>query len=121
MKDLTYYLGLPYKLEITPLSAEDGGGYYARYPELGRFAAHADGATIDEAVRAADEAKRLVLEVMLEHGDPIPEPGVRDYSGHFSVRGPKSLHRDLVERAEAEGVSLNQLVVSYLSRAVGSR
>jgi antitoxin HicB len=119
-KDLSYYLKLPYKLEITPLSEEDGGGFYARYPELGAAAAHGDGVTITEAVRMADEAKGLVLEVMLEHGDPIPEPlEVGGYSGNFAVRGPRSLHRDLVRRAQAEGVSLNQLVVSYLSRELG--
>src|SRR5205814_4852594 len=46
--------------------------------------------------------------------DSLPEPPVgpqrREYSGKFNVRVPKSLHAALASEAEAEGVSLNQLV-----------
>jgi predicted HicB family RNase H-like nuclease len=42
----------------------------------------------------------------------------KDYSGKVDLRMPKSLHRDLVRRAE-EGVSLNQFMVVALARAVG--
>lgn len=110
------YLKLPYKLEVVPLSEEDGGGFYASYPELGKAAAHGDGATVEEAVKMAEEAKRLVLEVKLEHGDEIPLPrSEQQFSGKFNVRVPKSLHRSLSELAEEEGVSLNQLIVTMLS------
>lgn len=51
--------------------------------------------------------------------DCLPEPDVRparqEYSGRFVVRVPKSLHAALAAEAEAEGVSLNQLVVAKLS------
>jgi len=51
--------------------------------------------------------------------DSLPEPDVRpsreEYSGKFVVRVPKSLHAALAAEAEAEGVSLNQLVVAKLS------
>ncbi len=51
--------------------------------------------------------------------DSLPEPPVgpqrREYSGKFNVRVPKSLHAALVSEAEAEGVSLNQLVVAKLA------
>lgn len=51
--------------------------------------------------------------------DSLPEPPVgpqrREYSGKFNVRLPKSLHAALVSEAEAEGVSLNQLVVAKLA------
>lgn len=43
-----------------------------------------------------------------------------EYSGKFLVRLPKSLHRQLAEEAEREGVSLNQWITAILSRAVGS-
>jgi hypothetical protein len=50
--------------------------------------------------------------------DSLPEPPVRpqrrEYSGKFNVRLPKSLHAALASEAEAEGVSLNQLVVAKL-------
>ncbi|SRR5581483_6967930 len=51
--------------------------------------------------------------------DSLPEPPVRpqryEYSGKFNVRVPKSLHAALAREAEAEGVSLNQLVVAKLA------
>ena len=51
--------------------------------------------------------------------DTLPEPPVspqgREFSGKFNVRLPKSLHAALASEAEAEGVSLNQLVVAKLA------
>jgi hypothetical protein len=51
--------------------------------------------------------------------DSLPDPPVgpqrREYSGKFNVRLPKSLHAALASEAEAEGVSLNQLVVAKLA------
>ena len=113
---LEHYMALDYPVEIRPMEHSDGG-YYARLPDFGRAAVHADGPTIEAALSELAVVKRLVLEVMLEHGDKIPEPGsrVNAYSGRFQVRLPKSLHRALSEEAEREGVSLNMLVVSKLS------
>jgi len=59
------------------------------------------------------------LQVSLEDGDPIPEPRPEEeYSGKFVVRVPRSLHRQLVEEAERDGVSLNQYVNVALASAV---
>lgn len=113
-KTLAHYLSLPYRIEIRPM---DAGGYYARYPELDT--PHGDGPTPAEAIADAEVSKVLFFESCLEHGDPIPEPGDDRYRGTFLVRGPKSLHRALTERAAEEGVSLNQLVVALLADAVG--
>lgn len=118
--DVEYYLALPYKLEIVPLSEADGGGYYARYSEFGT-GAHGDGPAPGDAATSARDGLRAVLEVMLEHGDPIPEPRqAREFSGKFNVRVPRSLHRALIEEAEAEGISLNMLIVNRLSRTIRS-
>ena len=57
--------------------------------------------------------------------DSLPEPPVgpqrREYSGKFNVRVPKSLHASLVSEAEAEGVSLNQLIVTKLALHLQAR
>jgi hypothetical protein len=57
--------------------------------------------------------------------DGLPEPPLgpqrRDYSGKFNVRVPKSLHAALASEAEAEGVSLNQLVVTKLAMRLQAR
>lgn len=43
----------------------------------------------------------------------------QDVSGKFVVRVPKSLHVALKELAEAEGISLNQMVVAMLGEGLG--
>ena len=57
--------------------------------------------------------------------DALPEPPVgpqrREYSGKFNVRIPKSLHAALASEAEAEGVSLNQLVTAKLALRLHAR
>ena len=66
------------------------------------------------------EALELWLEVALEEGLSIPEPrDEEDYSGKFVVRMPRSLHRELVESAAHDGVSLNQYINAVLARAIG--
>lgn len=51
---------------------------------------------------------------------PAAEPQeTQDYSGEFTMRVPRSLHRDLVRAAERDGVSLNQFALAALARAVG--
>lgn len=45
---------------------------------------------------------------------------MEQYSGKFVARLPKSLHRELAQAAEREGVSLNALVNVALARYVGA-
>jgi len=42
--------------------------------------------------------------------------GRTEYSGKISLRVPRSLHRDLVDGAKSEGVSLNQFILYKLSQ-----
>jgi predicted HicB family RNase H-like nuclease len=57
--------------------------------------------------------------------DSLPDPAVgpqrREYSGKFNVRVPKSLHAALACEAEAEGVSLNQLILAKLAMHLQAR
>ena len=114
-KSIEYYLSLPYTRELIP---EEDGGWFVRIKEFPNCMSQGD--TPEEAMRMIDDAMLGWLEVELEEGEPIPEPKEdEDYSGKFNTRVPKSLHRKLVEIAEADGVSLNQWIVSALSEAVG--
>ena len=112
--DLTTYLSLPYRVEITPDG--EGGGYRAAISQFQGCAAF--GETVEEAYAALQEAKQVWLETALARGTRVPKPPAADekeYSGTFRVRLPGYLHRDLARLAEGEGTSLNQLVVALLS------
>jgi len=119
---LEHYLGLPYRIEIMPLSEEDGGGFMASIPQLGRWALCADGHTIQEAVDRLREIKRERFSDYLEEGIPIPEPepDIEEFSGKFVLRIPKYLHRELAVRAKENNVSLNQFVGSLLAGSLQS-
>lgn len=48
----------------------------------------------------------------------MSEATERSYSGKVLVRLPSTLHRDLAEAAEEEGVSLNQFILGALAGTV---
>ncbi|MBZ0319398.1 MAG: type II toxin-antitoxin system HicB family antitoxin [Anaerolineae bacterium] len=67
-KTLAHYMSLPYTIEIIP----DEGAWFVRIKELKGCMTEVD--EWDEILPMIEDAKRLWLEVALEHGDPIPEP-----------------------------------------------
>jgi antitoxin HicB len=72
IKDLDYYLALPYTITLTELDPGEGG-WFARVEELP--GCMSDGETPEEAREMIREAMELWLEVRIEKGYPIPEPG----------------------------------------------
>ena len=114
-KDFDYYMTLPYKVVLLP-SPE--GGYGVEIPELPGCISQ--GETLAEAMEMIEDAKRAWIEIALTDQLPIPEPGrgSAEFSGKFVVRVPKSLHQELVQKAKAENVSLNQLATYLLSSGV---
>lgn len=112
-RDIDYYMSLPYRVEIK----HDEDGYFAKFIELPGCMTWTE--SFAELEGMIEDAKRGWIEDALEHGDAVPEPrSTEDYSGKLNLRMPKSLHRDLVRKAEEEGVSLNQLMVANLARSV---
>ena len=69
----------------------------------------------DRAAFAKTKESREVDRLIDRLPEPPSGPQQREYSGKFNVRVPKSLHAALASEAEAEGVSLNQLVVAKLA------
>ena len=59
----------------------------------------------------------MSIEVRRKNNEKIPEPiSDDDFSGKFTLRLPKSLHKLLSIQAEKEGISLNQYALYKLSR-----
>ena len=93
----------------------------ARIDELPGCIAH--GKDEADALTNLASMKRLWLADCLEAGETVPEPETPGPlpSGKWVQRVPRSLHRKLAQAAKREGVSLNQLVTSMLSRQLSAR
>ena len=110
-----------YKIELTKLTDEDGGGFLATVPALP--GCMSDGETLEEALANVKDAIKCWIETAEEIGRKIPKEewyrSEDDYSGKLSLRIPKSLHKQVSDIANKEGCSINQLIMMYISMGVG--
>lgn len=106
-----------YAINIAPIPENEGGGYMVSLPDLPGCIA--DGATIDEAIHEARDAFHAWTMAEQEDKGQVPMP--KTYSGQFVQRIPKTLHRQLAQRAEYEGVSLNQLTTTLLAQGMAAQ
>lgn len=98
----------------------DSGDWVAEAPDLPGCIGVGDDP--EQAVRVCRKFVQGWLEEALQQGRPLPEPSVPvAASGRLLLRMPKSLHARLQARAEIEGTSLNQLIVTLLAQALAAR
>ncbi|MDO5027607.1 MAG: toxin-antitoxin system HicB family antitoxin [Tissierellia bacterium] len=106
---------LNYTEIIKKVYDEDGAlflGSYLEIPEAKTYARNRE-----ELEKRMQEVLELSLEVRKSKGEEIPQPIEEDnYSGKFTLRIPKSLHKILALQAEKEGISLNQYALYKLSK-----
>ena len=113
MKTLNDYMAMSYRMEI--VEDKDEGGFVASYPDLPGCITC--GETVESAAANALDAKKAWIEAALEAGAEIYEPdSLEYYSGQFTLRIPRSLHRSLTEHSQREGISMNQYCVYLLSK-----
>lgn len=116
MKDKEYYLGLNYPILIDKIYDEGEFLFTASIKELPGLIVY--GESLEEVYDEIELAKADWIEANLEWGREIKEPlenSLEEYSGKVTLRLPKSLHRDVKERSEIEGVSLNQTLVQLIN------
>lgn len=119
----------PYSFEsyahvVSPLSEAEGGGFLITFPDLP--GCMSDGETEAEAIINGRDAFESWVSARTDAGKPIPEPAYRpeatpSASGRFVTRLPKSVHAKLAQRAKAEGVSLNTLVLAFIAEGLGRK
>ena len=104
---------LRYEIKIIP--DIESGYIAARFPDFPGIVT--GGYSLEEAIKNARDALELTIDTMKKHKIPLPKPKTC-FSGQFNVRIPRDLHRELVRKADEEGVSLNALVTYLLSQSV---
>lgn len=115
VKNLEYYMDLPYRVEVVEDKKE--GGFALHCPELPGCMTCS--ATVEQGFAMIEDAKRSWFTACIEDGIAIPEPAkLEDYSGQFKLRLPKSLHKLLAQKSSEEGVSMNQYCVYLLSKGL---
>jgi predicted RNase H-like HicB family nuclease len=114
MRDLHYYLQLEYPFRVEP---DPEGGFVASIPDLpGCYSA---GETKQEAIERLEESKAAWIESYYATHGEAPEPSsLSSLSGRILLRLPKYLHRKLHNAAHAEGISVNQYVISLLAEGI---
>lgn len=108
-----------YQMRVYQYPNGDSFDWVVEYPDLPGCIGTGD--TIEDAIEDAKISKDLWIEAAngIDKEIPLPSDSFSiEYSGKFNIRIPKSLHRELVLRAEEEGVSLNALCSSILARGV---
>jgi predicted RNase H-like HicB family nuclease len=116
-KNKEYYMQLPYTIEVTPIRPEEGGGWTACIPLLGRYSCVGDGETYEEAIEDLKESQEDLIESMIAKGLEIPEPTEeRAAIKSFALRMPADLYVRIVELAKRDGISVNRFIVETLSK-----
>ena len=119
-KDLEYYIGLDYPIQLHKQRDDDEEYWIAEILDLP--GCMSDGLTPDEALNSLDDAKLAWIESQLDHGHEVPEPSdVDSFSGRLLVRMPKSLHRRLSYEAKRDDSSLNQYIISLIAAGSSSK
>lgn len=111
-----------YRMEIYQLETTAGKEWAVEFPDLKGCCG--GGSTIEEAIADAQENKEAYIADLKEEGKKLPIPTTKDdskYSGKFTVRMSKSLHRKVAERADTEQISMNQFITEAIAAYLGGR
>ncbi len=114
--DAKSYLRLPYARILIP---EPEGGFFAEILEFPGCIA--EGETPDEAFHNLESVAESWIESCLEQGQEIPPPSANHaYSGKIALRLPRDLHQLAARKAQRDGVSVNQILVTAIAAWVGA-
>ena len=108
-----------YPFDLRPLSKAEGGGWLITWPDLP--GCMSDGETPEEAIENGRDAFAGWVSVrQVDLKKPMPKTSVgANKPARFVLRTPQTMHKRLVAKAEAEGVSLNTLVTTFIAERLG--
>lgn len=105
---------------VRRLTPDPAGGYTATIHELPGCIAEGD--TAEEALAQLESVAQSWMESAMANGYPISPPVDYDgASGKVALRISRRLHQLAAERADLEGVSLNQFIGNALASYIGQQ
>ncbi len=110
-----------YQILVRKLTPEEGAGYFAEAIDMPGCGV--DGVTPEQAITECRKALAAAIMSYARKGKELPRTGEYSelsHSGNFMIRIPRSLHRRLVLKATAEGVSLNQYCMYLMAEGVAA-
>ncbi|EPC4027963.1 toxin-antitoxin system HicB family antitoxin [Aeromonas salmonicida] len=108
-----------YTISVRMESVEGEKMYVAKIQELPDVIEYAD--TPEYARELALDTIATMYEICQEKGIHFPSPNdvqIPEASGRFTLRLPKSVHAAAIQRAQLEGISLNQYMSNSISSAL---
>lgn len=116
-KNLEQYLREPYARILTP--DPETNTYTAQIMEFPGCVAQGD--SPEEAYANLERTAGGWIQAALDMGQLIPEPAANQtFGGKILLRLSRSLHRQVADLADREGVSLNQFIVTALAEKAGA-
>jgi predicted RNase H-like HicB family nuclease len=110
------YLKLPYARILIP---EEDGRFSAEVLEFP--GCYSQGDSAGEAFDNLEKAATAWIGACQKLGQEIPPPSANQgYGGHIALRLPRSLHRQASHKAQRDGISLNQCLVTAIAAWVGA-
>ncbi|GHT35715.1 antitoxin HicB [Planctomycetales bacterium] len=93
--------------------SEEDQTHIARCLEFPSLAAH--GNTTDRALKEIEKVVTETVNWLQEEREPVPEPfGLKQYTGHLTLRVPTEIHKQLVIQSSEEGISVNQYILTKI-------
>lgn len=111
---------MDYAMKVYPMHLENGKTEWCvEYPDLKGCVGGGD--TIEEAIADAQATKSVYLSYLKDEGIELPVPKDEGSlpSGKIALRVPKTTHKQLLENAQMDGVSLNTYINTAISEKIG--
>ena len=111
---------MDYAMRVYPMHLENGKTEWCvEYPDLKGCVGGGD--TIEEAIADAQATKSVYLSYLKDEGIELPVPKDEGSlpSGKIALRVAKTTHKQLLENAQMDGVSLNTYINTAISEKIG--
>ncbi len=121
IKDINYYLNLPWTYTITTERDDKGKNIFiVHVNELPGIAT--DASSLEKAMKSIREVMETTFNMYFDNDEEIPEPQVLEqYKGNVAYRTTSLRHYSLVKAAQKKNLSISQFIDNAIDVAIKKR